>query len=229
MIVSDFLHGKKVAREKNISDAHEEFLKAMGDPRRLNRYLSSAVVALAVLAMGLGALLYSEMNRQRERIVIRINDVGRAEAVGFSTLNFKLQPNECKYFLAQFIVDYYQKKRSTMLEDIKRSTMFLSSELAAARMGENRRTKDIERFLNGADEEIDIAIDNIVLSELGSSPYHAQIDMVKIYKDRSGVESHREKYIVGVSFTSASTVHNADILVNPIGFTVLSIREDQAF
>jgi type IV secretion system protein VirB5 len=216
-------------RPKSLADAENEFLKVMGDPRRLNRYLAVALIAVSSVAIGLVVLNFRTTSQQRERVVVRIDDVGRAQAVGFTSSGYKAQPNETKYFLGQFVSDYYSRNRVTIRQDVARSMQFLSQPLAAARMEDERQTKAIEKFMLGSDEEVEVVVNNIVLADLSNAPYSAQVDLTKISRDRAGNETSRGKYVESITFATATDVPNSAILVNPLGFTVLSLREDQGF
>jgi type IV secretory pathway TrbF-like protein len=217
-------------RPKSYEDAETAFQKVMGDPRRLCRILAVALVGCIAVDAGLLLLNFRTASQQRERIVVRIDDVGRAQAVGFATSGAtKVQPNETKYFLAQFVHDYYGRNRASMRDDFMRSLMFLNSPFATARMEEERRTKSIEKFIVGGEDEIEIRVNNIILGDLSHEPYTAQVDITKVYRDRAGNETKQEKYIEGITWQMSADVPNAAVLVNPLGFTILSLREDQAF
>lgn len=213
---------------KSYEDANNSFMAAMGDPRRMCRYMGLALIGITAIAGGLLALNFRTASQQREKIVVRIDDVGRAQAVGFTSAG-KVQPNETKYFLAQFVHDYYGRNRMTLRDDFARSMMFLNASLASARMEDERRGKSIEHFMIGSDDEIEVQVTNIILSDMSHQPFKAQVDIEKIYRDRTGAESKREKYVDSISFGVSSEVPNSAILTNPLGFVVLNIREDQAF
>ena len=215
-------------RPKSYEDAESAFQRVIGDPRRLCKILAFALIGCIATNAGLVLLNFRTAAQQREKIVVRIDDVGRAQAVGFTSAG-KVQPNETKYFLAQFVHDYYGRSRASIREDFMRSLMFLNSPYATSRMEEDRKSKAIEKFILGNDDEIEIRVNNIILGDLAHEPYSAQVDLEKVYRDRAGNETKREKFIEGVTWQMATEVPNAAILVNPLGFTILSLREDQAF
>lgn len=216
-------------RPKTYEDAAERFAAAIVQPRIMNNHLRIALVGSLALSMGLLALNFRTQSLQRERLVVRIDEVGRAQAVGFSSFEYKPQAPEIKYFLTQFVHDYYGRNRASVRDDFQRSMSFLSSSLASARMDEERRTKAIEHYLIGEADDIQIQVNNIVLADLRKAPYVAQIDIEKVYRSRDGSELRREKYIESVTFSFANEVPNALIPVNPLGLMVTYLREDQAF
>jgi type IV secretion system protein VirB5 len=216
-------------RPKSYEDAAREFAHAIAQPQIARNYLAAGMIVTSLLSVGLLVLNFRTQAQQRERIVVRIDDVGRAQALGYSNLQYKPQAPEIKYFLTQFVHDYYGRKRATAREDFERSMAFLNSSLAAARMDEERKTKAIEKFLVGDADEIEIQVSNIVLADLRKPPYIAQIDVQKIFRGRDGSELKREKYVESITFSFTDQVPNALIPVNPLGLMVTYLREDQAF
>jgi type IV secretion system protein VirB5 len=216
-------------RPKTYEDAAEGFAAAIVQPRITNNYLRVALVCSLALSVGLVGLNFRTQSLQRERIVVRIDEVGRAQALGFSSLEYKPQAPEIKYFLTQFVHDYYGRNRATVRDDFQRSMSFLSSTLATVRMEEERKTKAIEKYLIGDADDVQIQVNNIVLADLRKPPYVAQIDIEKLYRGRDGSEMKREKYVESVTFSFTNEVPNSMIPVNPLGLMVTYLREDQAF
>jgi type IV secretion system protein VirB5 len=216
-------------KPKTYEDAANSFAEAIIQPRITNTYLRVALVGAIGLSAGLLALNFRTQHQQRERIVVRIDEVGRAQAMGFTSLEYKPQASEIKYFLMRFVHDYYGRNRATVRDDFQNSMAFLSSSLATSRMEEERRTKAMEKYLVGDSDDIQIQVNNIILADLRKPPYVAQVDIEKIYRGREGSELKREKYIESVTFSFTSDVPNALIPVNPLGLMVTYLREDQAF
>src|SRR5882724_3366098 len=94
-------------RPKTYEDAATSFARAIVQPRITNNYLGIALLFALALSIGLLALNFRTQSQQRERIVVRIDEVGRAQAVGFTSLEYKPQASEIKYFLTLFVHDYY--------------------------------------------------------------------------------------------------------------------------
>jgi type IV secretion system protein VirB5 len=65
-------------------------------------------------------------------LVIRINDVGRAEAVNYESFEHKPQDAEIRYFLMQFVTRHYGRRRAAVREDYASSLYFLDGKLAGS-------------------------------------------------------------------------------------------------
>jgi len=215
---------------KDLNAAGRQYVEQFGSTMVTNTYLKIALLALSLVCIGLMALTVKAYNRKPERIVVRINDVGRAEAVSYESLEYKPQEAEIKYFLIDFVQRHYGRMKATVRTNYARSLYFLDGRLADAIIEVNKKSKALENFLAGASEEIDIHVNNVSIEDLRTPPYRATVDFEKVfYTPNDHVELRREKYIANVVFIVKEHIPNAMIPVNPLGLTITYFREDQAF
>ncbi len=197
-----------------------------------NRHLRVAILCVTMLSLGLLVLNLKTVQTLRnfKPLVIRINEVGRAEAVTYDSLAYQPRDAEMKYFLIQFVTRHYSRMRATVRESYARSLYFLDGRLADSIIEANKKNKTIETFLSGQGDEIDIEVKNVTVEDLRQPPYKATVDFEKVYysgADRA--ESRREKYVASFVFVVRNRVLNAWIPVNPLGLVITYFREDQAF
>jgi type IV secretory pathway TrbF-like protein len=212
--------------------AKRQFVELYGSIAVMNTYLKIAVVSLCAVCLGLIALNVKTYQtfRNFRPLVIRINDLGRAEAVSYSDLEYRPQEAEIKYFLIQFVEHHYGRMRVTLKENYARSLYFLDGRLADALIEANKKSNTIEGFLAGQSEEIEVHVKNVSIEDLRSPPYRATVDFEKIYSSPSNhIETRREKYVGNFVFMVKDRVPNSMIPVNPLGLTITYFREDQAF
>lgn len=217
---------------KDFSDAKRQYMEQFGSALVTNMYLRVAVLCLSIVAVGALVLNFKTyaVFRNFKPLVIRINDVGRAEPLEYAAMEYKPQAPEIKYFLTQFVTDYYGRNRATVRDAFTRSLYFLDAPLASAQMEQNRKTKEIETFIVGGGDEIEVTIRNIVIQDLRTPPFRATVDFEKAYlAGRDRVETRREKYVASFVFSFKNPVPNSMIPVNPLGLAILYFREDQAF
>ena len=76
-------------------------------------------------------------------IVVRVDEVGRAEALAYEAATAQADPLDptTKYFLNRFVADFHSRRRATAEEHWTRSLRFLSTELANAAFAQRRRTR----------------------------------------------------------------------------------------
>src|SRR6201987_4940999 len=118
--------------DRTFQDAKRLYLEQYGDPMVTNNYLKIALALLALVAVGLGLIdLRTIRTFQNFRpLVIRIDQLGRAEALAYNNFEYKPQDVEAKYFLSQFCQLYYRRNRYTIKDDFAKSLYFLAGTLA---------------------------------------------------------------------------------------------------
>ncbi len=216
----------------DFNQAKAQYLEHNGSTVVTNSHLKVALFCLSTLLVGQQILMFRmyETSRNVKSIVIRINEVGRAEAVNYPGLQYQPQESEIKYFLIQFVHDHYGRMRATLQENFGRSLYYLDGRLAEEIMEKNKKTKALETFLSGQGEEVDIKVKGVSVEDLRKAPYRATVDYEKVYYQSSTrQEIRRERYVGNFVFTVKEHVTNALIPVNPLGLTITYFREDQAF
>ena len=219
--------------ERNEASGKRKFLEIYAEPVVLNSYLKAAVLALAIVSLALVYLLIraNAVMRELKPLVIRINDVGRAEAVNYSSFGYQPQQADNRYFLSQWAELFYGRNRYTIQKDFTKALNFLNGDLQSSVIEQNRKAKAIESFLTDpAIPNIDIEIKNVSIEDLRNPPYRARIEFFKIYTspiDHS--ELKRELWTANVVYVFREQVPNEMLLVNPLGLTITYFREDQAF
>ncbi len=217
---------------KDLNAAKRQYVEQFGSVLVMNTYLKVALLALSLVCLGLIVLNIKTFGafRHLKPLVVRIDSVGRAEAVRYDSLEYRPQEAEIKYFLIDFVQRHYSRMRATVRENYARSLYFLDGRLADAIIEANKKSKVIETFLNGGSEEIEVQVTNVSIEDLRSPPYKATVDFEKVYYTIADhQETRREKYIANLVFVVKESVPNAMIPVNPLGLTIVYFREDQAF
>src|SRR5947209_13866477 len=100
-------------QDSTFNAARQLSAEQFGDAIVTNTYLKSALLVMALVA---GGLIYTNIKTVRmfqnfKPLVIRINDIGRAEAVRYDRLGYKPQDAEIKYFLSDFCRMYRSEER----------------------------------------------------------------------------------------------------------------------
>ena len=141
---------------KTLENAKRQFVELYGSALVLNTYLKIALVLVSLVAVGLVCLNFHTAARasQMKPLIIRIDDVGRAEAVEYDATRYQPQPPELRYFLTQFIVKHFSRIRATVRREYPDSLLFLGPALADATIAQNDQGRSIETFLTNpsADE-----------------------------------------------------------------------------
>lgn len=218
---------------KTLESAKRQFVEVYGSALVMNTYLKLALLLVSLLALGLLILNFRTQAAAANvrPLVVRIDDVGRAEAVQYDATVYRPQAPELRYFLTQFIVKHFSRIRATVQREYPDSLFFLEPGLADATISQNDRSRTLETFLTSPSaDEVDILVQNVSLTELSKPPYKASVAFQKVmYTPGTRAERARETYVAQVDFVMREHVPNEFVRVNPLGLQVTYFRVDQAF
>ena len=93
------------------------------------------------------------------------------------------------------------------------------------------KTSALEAFLtNPADNEVDVAVQNVSLTEIRNPPYKAAVTFQKLlYTSGTRSERGHQTYVAQLDFVIRGHVPNEFVRVNPLGLQITYFRVDQAF
>ena len=219
--------------DRTFQDAKRLYLEQYGDPMVTNTYLKIALTLVSLIAVGLLVLDWKTIRtfENFRPLVIRIDDLGRAEAINYHNLEYKPQDAEAKYFLSQFCALYYRRNRYTIQDDFSKALYFLDGKLADGILDAYRKDDIIKKFLiNTSASEIDVEVKKVALEDMQTPPFKARVDFYMVYyspADHSEIK--RDLYTANFVFVFKSKVPNELIPINPLGLAITYFREDQAF
>jgi type IV secretion system protein VirB5 len=218
--------------DADFSAAKRLYAEQFGDAIVTNTYLKIALLALSLISAG---LIYANVKTARmvenfKPLVIRISDIGRAEAVNYNTFAYKPQEAEIKYFLSQYCRLYYSRNRYTIRDNFRQALLFTDSQLASTIDQAWKKDKIIENYLENQQADIDIDVVKVSIEDLRSAPYKASVDFYEVfYNPLDRTETRRVLYTAHFVFIFRDSVPNDLIQVNPLGLAITYFREDAAF
>jgi type IV secretion system protein VirB5 len=219
--------------DRTFQDAKRLYLEQYGDPMVTNTYLKIALTLVSLIAVGLLVLDLKTIRtfENFRPLVIRIDDLGRAEAINYHNLEYKPQDAEAKYFLSQFCALYYRRNRYTIQNDFSKALYFLDGKLADGILDAYRKDDIIKKFLmNTSAPEIDVEVKKVALEDMQTPPFKARVDFYMIYYSPADhTEVKRNLYTANFVFVFKGKVPNELIPINPLGVAITYFREDQAF
>jgi len=217
---------------KRLDDAKRQFVELYGSALVMNTYLRLTLALVSLLALGLLILNFRTQaaSANLKPLVVRIDEVGRAEAVQYDASAYRPQAPELRYFLTQFVVKHFSRITATVQREYPDSLFFLDHALADATMAQNDQSRALETFLTSPSDEIDIVVQNVSLSELTKPPYKASVTFQKVFSiPWTRVERERQSHVAQIDFVMRDHVPNEFVRVNPLGLQITYFRVDQAF
>jgi type IV secretory pathway TrbF-like protein len=161
--------------------------------------------------------------------VVRINDLGNAQAVYLSESTYRPQAAEVKHFLSDFVTKYYTHKKER-LSDYFLSKYYLSQPLGTRSYQEDQASEWIKKLLNGQIEQTEAQVRKVAITNLSTSPYEALVDFQRIvYANGTDQEVRREDLTATIRFTFADRIDARMVQYNPLGLTIVDFHADQAF
>jgi type IV secretion system protein VirB5 len=213
--------------------AAERYLEQYGDPMVMNTYLKVAVLALSAVAVALTGVVYKSHQAlaSAKPLIIRIDNVGRAEAIDYRDFQYRPQEAENKYYLGRWAELYFSRNRFTLVRDQTASLYFMNSDVQRDVIEQERKAQTIPTYLKDSGlPYVTIVVKNVILDDLKMSPYSARIEFERIYTNPQDMhELKREQLTASVTYVFRDSVHNQQLAVNPLGLTIIRFRVDQAF
>jgi type IV secretory pathway TrbF-like protein len=216
-----------------ITRAAERYLEQYGDPLVMNSYLKVTILVLAVVCLALAALVFRSQKAlaNMRPMIVRINDVGRAEAIDYRNFQYRPQEAENKYYLTRWAELYFSRNRFTIERDQTGALYFLNSDVQRAVIDQERKDNIILIYRNDSTLPfVDVEVKTVVLDDLRQSPYSARIEFDKVFTNPADhTELKRERWTASVTYVFRENVKNNELAVNPLGLTIVRFRADQAF
>ena len=216
-----------------ITRAAERYLEQYGDPLVMNTYLKVTILVLCVVCLSLSALVYKSQKAlaSMHPMIVRINDVGRAEAIDYRNFQYRPQEAENKYYLSRWAELYFSRNRFTIERDQTNALYFLNGDVQRAVIDQERKNNTFMTYRNDSSlPYVDVEVKNVVLDDLRQSPYSARIEFEKVYTNPADhTELRRERWTASVTYVFRENVKNNELAVNPLGLTIVRFRADQAF
>jgi type IV secretory pathway TrbF-like protein len=220
-------------RESDLTRAAEKYLEQYGEPLVMNTYLKITVLVLCSICAALVALVYRSQNAlaSMHPMIVRINDVGHAEAIDYRNFEYRPQEAENKYYLSRWAELYFSRNRFTIERDQTNALYFLNGDVQHAVIDQEHKGNFIQSYVRDSGLPfVDVEVKNVVLDDLRQSPYSARIEFEKVYSNPADhSEVKRERWTASVTYVFRENVKNNELAVNPLGLTIVRFRADQAF
>ena len=216
-----------------ITRAAERYLEQYGDPLVMNTYLKITILCLVVVSLALAALVFKSQKAlaSMHPFIIRINDVGHAEAIDYRSFQYRPQEAENKYYLTRWAELYFTRNRFTIERDQTQALYFLNGDVQRVVIDQERKDGTIGKYSTDSSLPfVDVEVKNVILDDLRQSPYSARIEFEKVFAnpaDNSVLK--REQWTASVTYVFRDTVENNELAVNPLGLTIVRFRADQSF
>ena len=216
-------------KKPQIKDAGAEYAEIWGEAIHTNRHLRVISVGLAIGVLLLIVVVIRIVSVEPPRpIVVRVDEVGRAEAVTYKAMQAQADPLDptTKYFLNRFIYDYYSRRRATVAQNWARSLRFLSTPLANASFrGDSQNVALLAAGV--ARGELQVARVILRIQPNPQQPHSATADFDLVRMEMEN-EVGRERWTLSLQFQFLTQIPTDLIAFNPMGIVITYLQGDRA-
>src|ERR1700761_7692238 len=195
-----------------------------------------------VLLCGSMWLNFSLAHRPIVNRYIRIDEMGRAQAIQYSDLDYTPREGEVRTYLTDWANYRYTINRDTIATKYPLNYYFLSQTLASQLMGEDNTNHLVSQVAAGQVEQSEVDVKNVTITTMSEETLQgatiargtALITLDKLYSARNSREPRTEHWAVTVTYylNPKQVNEQAKIFpqfetINPLGMIVTEFHENR--
>jgi type IV secretion system protein VirB5 len=207
--------------------------------RRLSRFV---IGALSLALLGSFATIVSLSERPIQNRYVRIDEMGRAQAIQYSDLRYSPREGEVRTYLTDWATYRYTLNKETVAKKYPLNYYFLSQPLAAQYMTEDNNDHKISQVLTGQTEQTETDVRNVTITAMSEETVQgvtmargtALVNVDKLYSGRTSQAPRTEHWMVAVTYyinplqvNQQSRVFPQFETINPLGLTITEFHESR--
>jgi type IV secretion system protein VirB5 len=216
-----------------------EVYAAHYNERKISRFI---IGTEAVLLLFAGLLINSLAHRPVANRYVRIDEMGRAQAIQYTDLNYSPREGEVRTYLTDWANYRFTINRETVASKYPLNYYFLSQPLASQMMTEDNQNHFVSQVLSGQIEQSDVQVQNVTITGMSEetvsgariSKGTALINIDRLYSARNSHEPRTEHWLLSVTYylnpkqvSEASRIFPQFETINPLGLTVTEFHENK--
>ena len=201
-----------------------------------------AIGALAGLSLILSAGLVLISHRPVVNRYIRIDDVGRAQAIQYSDLNYSPREGEIRTYLTDWTNYRHTLTRETVAKKYPMNYYFLSVPLAAQLIGQDNNNHLITQVTSGQMEQSEVQVNNVTITSMTQERIENAIlsrgtaleTFDLIYSPRTSSKPRTEHWMASVTYylnpaqvSDQAKTNPQYETINPLGLTITEFHENR--
>ena len=207
--------------------------------RRLSRFV---IGALSLTLLGSFGAIVSLAHKPIQNRYIRIDEMGRAQAIQYSDLNYSPREGEVRTYLTDWANYRYTLSRETVAKKYPLNYYFLSQQLASQMMNQDNTDHLVSQVTAGQMEQSDVDVRNVTITSMSDEQVQgirmskgtALIDIDKIYSARNSREPRTEHWMLSVTYylnpkqvSDQARIFPQFETINPLGVTITEFHENR--
>jgi type IV secretion system protein VirB5 len=207
--------------------------------RKLSRFV---IGTQTVLLLGAFGAIVALAHKPVQNRYIRIDEMGRAQAIAYSDLNYSPREGEIRTYLTDWANYRYTISRDTISKKYPLNYYFLSQQLSSQLMNEDNTNHTISLVLGGQIEQSDVEVRNVTITSMSEETVQgtklargtALVNIDKLYSPRNSHEPRTEHWMLSITYylnpkqvSEQARVFPQFETINPLGMTITEMHENR--
>ncbi len=195
-----------------------------------------------VLLCGSMWLNFSLAHRPIANRYIRIDEMGRAQAIQYTDLNYSPREGEVRTYLNDWANYRYTISRDTIAKKYPLNYYFLSSALASRLMAEDNQNHLVSQVVAGQVESNDVQVRNVTITSMSEELVQgsliargtALVTIDKLFSPQNSREPRTEHWALSITYylnpkqvSDQARVFPQFETINPLGMTITEFHENR--
>lgn len=195
-----------------------------------------------VLLLGSMWLNFSLARRPIANRYIRIDEMGRAQAIQYSDLNYSPREGEVRTYLMDWTNYRYTISRDTIAKKYPLNYYFLSQALASQLMTEDNQNHLVSQVMAGQIEQSDVDVKNVTITSMSQETVQgaamargtALVALDRLYSPSHSHEPRTEHWMLSLTYylnpkqvSEQAKVYPQYEFINPLGLTITEFHENR--
>jgi type IV secretion system protein VirB5 len=195
-----------------------------------------------VLLLGSMGLNLSLARRPVVNRYIRIDEMGRAQAIQYSDLSYSPREGEVRTYLMDWTNYRYTINRDTIAKKYPLNYYFLSQTLASQLMTEDNRNHLVSQVVGGQIEQSDVDVKNVTITSMSQETVQgavmargtALVAIDRLYSPLHSREPRTEHWMLSVTYylnpkqvSDQAKIYPQYEFINPLGLTITEFHENR--
>ncbi len=197
---------------------------------------------LTVLLLGSFASMIALAHKPTINRYIRIDEMGKAQAIQYSDLNYSPREGEVRTYLTDWANYRYTLNRETVAKKYPLNYYFLSTTLGTQLMSEDNANHTISQVASGQVEQSDVDVRNVTITSMSTEQVQgaplakgtALVNIDRLYSVRNSREPRTEHWMLSVTYylnpkqvSDQARVFPQFETINPLGLTITEFHENR--
>jgi type IV secretion system protein VirB5 len=195
-----------------------------------------------VLLCGSMWLNWSLAHRPVVNRYVRIDEMGRAQAIQYSDLNYSPREGEVRTYLMDWANYRYTINRDTIGKKYSLNYYFMGQALASQLMLEDNQNHLVSQVVAGQIEQSDVDVKNVTITSMSQETVQgttiargtALVAIDKLYSPSHSREPRTEHWLLSVTYylnpkqvSDQAKIYPQYEFINPLGLTITEFHENR--